>query len=78
MKKVLNIACNEMSAGECKLFWWIGPDLRLIANYTDDRRSSGNGNYQIERYEVGTIKDLFSTCYPTIAKLIFFPKLRSP
>jgi hypothetical protein len=37
MKKVLNIACSEMSAGECKLFWWIGPDLRLIANYTDVR-----------------------------------------
>jgi hypothetical protein len=61
-----------------ELFWWIGPDLRLIANYTDDWRSSGNGNYQIERCEVGTIKDLFSTCYPTMAKLFFFAKLRSP
>jgi hypothetical protein len=62
---------------KCELFWWIDPDLRLIANYTDDQRSSGNGNYQIESSEVGTIEDLFSTCYPTIAKLIFFAKLRS-
>jgi hypothetical protein len=77
MKKVWNIACNEMSAGECKLFWWIGPDLRLIANYTDDQRSSGNGNYQIERCEVGTIKDYFSTCYLTITKLNCFAKSRS-
>lgn len=64
---------------KCELFWWIGPDLRLIVNYTDDRRSSGHGNYQIERSEVGTIEDLFSTCYhPTITKLIFFAKLRCP
>jgi hypothetical protein len=63
---------------KCELFWWIGPDLRFIANYTDDPRPSGNGNYQIERSEVGSIEDLFSTCYPTIAKFFFFAKLRSP
>lgn len=77
-KKFWTLLAMKWVLLKCELFWWIGPDLRLIANYTDDQRSSGNGNYQIERSEVGTIKDLFSACYPTIAKLNFFAKLWSP
>lgn len=77
-KKFWTLLAMKWVLLKCELFWWIGPDLRLIANYTDDQRSSGNGNYQIERSEVGTIKDLFSTCLPNYRKIKFFCKVVIP